>query len=148
MLAPRKGFSFSITLANAFMLIAMIQTEMEADTDFMQRFEMIQKPPLHITSHDLKSYFCYRNIVPWEKYSSFYADQPAEVAVTYEWTTKLYQLERFLSNDNIKTTNMWLPFDISFWERLYLMFFGWIFMGPLNLIPPDMKTRCCSDSFV
>ena len=101
---------------------------------------------LNITSHDIKEYFTdpRHPIVPWKhhRYSSYFESRPPDIALTYEWSTTFKQMRAFLDPSNIKWHNRAaLDPNPSLAERLYLMSFAWVALGPLNKIPPEIEEQ-------
>jgi hypothetical protein len=82
--------------------------------------------------------------VPYKhpKYKKYFTDQPAEIALTYEWTSSFRHLKTFLSKDNVRRHNrLSLDPNPSPLHRLYLLSFLWVFLGPPTLLPEDMDER-------
>jgi hypothetical protein len=83
-------------------------------------------------------------IVPWEhpRYQHFYVDGDPEIALTYQWSTTFRHIKAMLDPSNIAMHNQaTIDSDPSMWERLYLMSFLWVFLGPMHKIPLDMEQR-------
>ena len=89
--------------------------------------------PLDVKSSDIRAFFQKHKIVPYKhpKYKKYFIDQPAEIALTYEWTSSFRHLKTFLSKDNVRRHNrLSLDPNPSPLHRLYLLSFLWVFLGP------------------
>ena len=72
--------------------------------------------------------------------SKFYVDGEPEIALTYQWSTCFCQIKAFLDPRNIAMHNQaTVDPNPSIWERLYLMSFLWVILGPLQKIPLDLE---------
>ena len=103
-----------------------------------------QTDDLNIKSEDLRRYFQRHSIVPHRhpKYKTYFSTGRPEIALTYEWKSSFRDLRACLSPDNIRRHNRTaLDPNPSWWDRLYLMSFLWVFLGPLHLIPEDIDER-------
>ena len=101
---------------------------------------------LDIKSHDIQRYFTdpRHPIVPWkhDRYKSFFENKPPDVSLTYEWSTSFKEIRAYLDFINIKRHNATVSDpNPSLSERLYLMSFVWVVMGPLTKIPLDIEER-------
>ena len=99
---------------------------------------------LNIKSDDLRKFFQKNNIVPYlhPKYKLFFCNTAPEIALTYQWSCTFRQLKVFLSPENVQRHNRnALDPNPSFWERLYLVSFLWVLLGPLELIPQNIDER-------
>ena len=73
------------------------------------------------------------------RYSSFFSKLPPEIALTYEWNTRFYQIREFLNSEYVAKHNAALNPVASIKDRLYLMSMLWICLGTLPSIPPDIN---------
>ncbi len=82
--------------------------------------------------------------MPWKhpRYQHFYVDGEPEIALTYQWSTSFRQIKALLDPRNIAMHNQaTVDPNPSIWERLYLMSFLWVILGPLQKIPVDLGER-------
>ena len=99
---------------------------------------------LNIKSEDIRKYFQLKGIVPHlhPKYQEFFVHKPAEIALTYQWSSTFREIRSFLNSANIRRHNSTSrdP-NPTFWHRLYMMSFLWAFFGTLTLLPENIDDR-------
>ena len=98
---------------------------------------------LDIASHQIQKYFQKYGITPHNdpRYSSYFSNLPPEIALTYEWNTRFYQIKEFLNTENIARHNATLNPVASIKDRLFLMSMLWICLGTLPSIPVDINNH-------
>ena len=76
------------------------------------------------------------------KYKQYFVDRPAELALTYQWTSTFRELRAFLNQDNIRRHNrVALDPNPGLWARLALMSFAWVWCPVRPLLPEDIDAR-------